>query len=182
MKTSDEIRKDFPIFENNNIAYLDSAATSQKPKCVLNCVDEFYKTQNANPHRGTYNLGVIATERLNSARETVSKFINSKEVCEIIFTKNATEALNLVAYSYGLENLNQDDEIVLSIMEHHSMIVPWQKVAKQKNAKLKFLYLNDNYEISDDEIEQKITNKTKGVGISTVSNVSFSFIQHFILS
>ena len=170
MKTSENIRNDFPIFKDDTISYLDSAATSQKPKCVIDCLKEFYSTQNANAHRGSYKLSVDAGNILDNARDTVSKFINAKYNEEIIFTKNATESLNLIAYSYGIDNLQKDDEVVLSIFEHHSMIVPWQKVTKTKGAKLKYLYLNDDYQIDEEEIKAKITNKTKVVGISTVSN------------
>lgn len=167
-----EIKKQFPIFENNkNIVYLDSAATSQKPLEVIQAVENYYKKSNANPHRGAYGLSVESTEVYNKARKNIAEFINAKNTEEIIFTKNATEALNLIAYSYGLDNINQDDEIVISIMEHHSNLVPWQKVSKVKNAKLNYLYINDNYEITDEEIETKITDRTKIVGITHISNV-----------
>ena len=112
-----------------------------------------------------------ATSEYEKARSKISKFINSRYSEEIIFTKNATESLNLIAYSYGMENLKQDDEIVISIMEHHSNLVPWQKVSKVTNSKLKYMYINENFEISDEEIEAKITDKTKIVGITHVSNV-----------
>lgn len=170
MRTSNDIRKDFPIFDDNKIAYLDSAATSQKPRCVLDSIKKFYETQNANPHRGAYSLGVSATKAYNDCRDTVAKFINAKSSDEIIFTKNSTESLNLIANSYGLDNLTEGDEIALSIMEHHSMIVPWQKVASVKKAVLKYMYLNGDYQIDEAEIEKKITDKTKVVGILSVSN------------
>ena len=170
--TSYEIKKDFPILNNSNITYLDSGATSQKPQCVIDAVDYFYKTQNSNPHRGAYSLAVEATNAYEGAREKVAKFINSESAEQIIFSKNATESLNLVAYSYGLGNVNEGDEIVLSIMEHHSNLVPWQFVANTKKALLKYMYINDNFEIDDAEIETKITSKTKIVGITHVSNVT----------
>lgn len=166
-----EIIKDFPILQNKNIAYLDSGATTQKPVQVLNAVDEFYKNSNANPHRGAYSLSIEATELYENSRTKIAKFINAKHREEVIFTKNATESLNLIAYSYGLENVKKDDEIVLSIMEHHSNLVPWQKVAKLTGAKLNYMYINEDFEISDEEIENKITDKTKIVGITHVSNV-----------
>lgn len=166
-----EIIKDFPILQNKNIAYLDSGATTQKPVQVLNAVDEFYKNSNANPHRGAYSLSIEATELYENSRTKIAKFINAKHREEVIFTKNATESLNLIAYSYGLENVKKDDEIVLSIMEHHSNLVPWQKVAKSTGAKLNYMYINEDFEISDEEIENKITDKTKIVGITHVSNV-----------
>ena len=165
------IKKDFPLLENSNITYLDSGATTQKPLKVINAVDEFYKKYNANPHRGAYSLSVEATEIYEDTRTKIAKFINAKHREEIIFSKNATESLNLIAYSYGLENLKKDDEVVISIMEHHSNLVPWQKVTKKTGAKLKYMYINDEFELTDKEIEEKITDKTKIVGITHVSNV-----------
>ena len=165
------IKKDFPLLENSNITYLDSGATTQKPIQVINAVDEFYKKYNANPHRGAYSLSVEATEIYEDTRTKIAKFINAKHREEIIFSKNATESLNLIAYSYGLENLKEDDEVVISIMEHHSNLVPWQKVTKKTSAKLKYMYINDEFELTDKEIEEKITDKTKIVGIAHVSNV-----------
>lgn len=164
-------KKDFSIFAQGDIVYLDSAATTQKPKCVLDEMREFYEKENANPYRGAYGLSVRATQVYNNAREKVAKFIGAKDSSEIIFTKNATEALNLLAYSYGLDNLKKDDEVVISIMEHHSNLVPWQKVVKEKKAKLSYLYINENFEISDEEIEKKISSKTRLVSILSVSNV-----------
>ena len=167
-----EFKKDFPIFNNKNIVYLDSGATTQKPIQVIKKIEEFYENANANPHRGAYSLSIEATQAYEEARDKIAKFINAKHREEVIFSKNATESLNLIAYSYGLENLKKDDEIVISIMEHHSNLVPWQKVAKQTGAKLNYMYINDEFEISDEEIENKITNKTKVVGITYVSNVT----------
>lgn len=163
-------KEDFPIL-NSDITYLDSGATTQKPKYVMEKVEEFYKKYNANPHRGAYSLSQEATEIYENVRTQISKFINAENREEIIFSKNATESLNLIAYSYGLENLNEDDEIVISIMEHHSNLVPWQKVSKTTGAKLNYLYLDGNFEISKQEIENKITDKTKVVAITHVSNV-----------
>ena len=154
------------------MVYLDSGATTQKPTCVLKDIEAYYEKENANPYRGAYALSVRATEVYNNARQTVSEFINAKESCEIVFTKNATESLNLLAYSYGLDNLKKDEEIVISIMEHHSNLVPWQKVSRLTGAKLKYLYTNENFEIEDSEIEEKITTKTKLVSITSVSNVT----------
>ncbi len=168
---SEQIKKDFPILQNRNIAYLDNGATTQKPIQVIEAVDKYYKTINANPHRGSYNLSVEATEAYENARTKTAKFINAGSSEEIIFSKNATESLNLIAYSYGMEKLKKDDEIVLSIMEHHSNLVPWQKVAKVTGAKLNYMYINDDFEISDKEIVNKITDNTKIVGITHVSNV-----------
>ncbi len=167
----EEIKKDFPILQNKQITYLDSGATTQKPIQVIKAVEEFYKKYNANPHRGAYSLSIEATEAYENTRKKIAEFINAKYPEEIIFSKNATESLNLIAYSYGMENLEKDDEIVISIMEHHSNLVPWQKVCKQTGAKLNYMYINNNYEISEEEIESKITDKTKIVSITHVSNV-----------
>ena len=164
-------KKDFPIFENRDISYLDSGATSQKPQYVINAVEEFYKKFNANPHRGAYSLSLEATEQYENTREKIAKFINARNKEEIIFSKNASESLNLIAYSYGLSNLKQNDEVVLSIMEHHSNLVPWQFVTKQTNSILKYMYINNEFELSKEEIESKITDKTKVVGITHISNV-----------
>ena len=168
---TEQIKKDFPLLENKNITYLDSGATTQKPIQVIKAVEEFYQKYNANPHRGAYSLSVEATEQYENTRTKIAKFINAKHREEIIFSKNATESLNLIAYSYGLDNLKKDDEVVISIMEHHSNLVPWQKMTKQTGSKLNYMYINENYEISDEEIENKITDKTKIVGITHVSNV-----------
>ena len=166
-----DIKKDFPLLQNREIAYLDSGATTQKPVQVIDAVKDFYENFNANPHRGAYSLSMEATEMYENTRKKIAKFINSKHSEEIIFSKNASEALNLIAYSYGMENLKKDEKIVLSIMEHHSNLVPWQKVSKVTGAKLEYMYINDNYEISDEEIENKITDNTKIVAITHVSNV-----------
>lgn len=166
-----DFKKDFPIFENRDISYLDSGATSQKPQYVINAVEEFYKKFNANPHRGAYSLSLEATEQYENTREKIAKFINARNKEEIIFSKNASESLNLIAYSYGLSNFKQNDEVVLSIMEHHSNLVPWQFVTKQTNSILKYMYINNEFELSKEEIESKITDKTKVVGITHISNV-----------
>ncbi len=163
------MKEDFPLLKSN-VIYLDSAATSQKPSCVIDSISDYYKSFNANPHRGAYNLSVKSTTSYDNAHKIVADFINANQN-EIIFTKNATESLNLIAYSYGLDNLNEGDEVVLSIMEHHSNLVPWQVICKKKKAILKYMYINENYEIDDSELE-KITNKTKIVGITHVSNVT----------
>lgn len=166
-----EIKKDFPLLNNINIAYLDNGATTQKPQEVIDIVDDFYKQYNANPHRGAYSLSMEATEIYENTRTKIAKFINARNREEIIFSKNATESLNLIAYSYGMDKLKKDDEVVISIMEHHSDLVPWQKTCRVTESKLNYMYINDEFEISDEEIENKITNKTKIVGITHVSNV-----------
>src|SRR5574344_3014262 len=167
-------RKDFPLFdsaENKGIIYFDNAATTQRPQCVIDAIENFYKTANANPLRGLYGLSVHATDLYEEARHTVAKFINAKEDAEIIFTRNTTESLNLVAYSWGLANVHEGDEIVISIMEHHSNMLPWQMVCREKKAKLVFLEAGNDGIISKAEYESKITAKTKIVAIGHVSNV-----------
>lgn len=166
-------RQDFPILNdiNNPVVYLDNGATTQKPQAVIDAVRDYYIAENANPLRGLYSLSVKATEAYEKARQSVAKFINAKESCEIIFTRNATESLNLIAYSYGMSKIQENDEIVISILEHHSNILPWQMVAKAKKATLKYMYTDVEGNISDEEILSKITEKTKIVSITQVSNV-----------
>ena len=164
-------KEDFPILKNRDMAYLDSGATAQKPQKVLDAVESFYEHKNANPHRGAYSLSIEATEAYESTRGKIAQFINARYPEEIIFSKNATESLNLLAYSYGLDNLKKEDEVVISIMEHHSNLVPWQYVTNKTGSTLKYMYINDNFEISKEEIESKITDKTKIVGITHISNV-----------
>ena len=164
-------KDDFPILKNRDISYLDSGATTQKPQCVIDAVENYYKMYNANPHRGAYSLSIEATEVYENTRAKIAKFINAENPEQIIFSKNATESLNLLAYSYGLDNLQSEDEVVLSIMEHHSNLVPWQYVTKKTGSTLKYMYINNEYELTREEIEEKITDKTKIVGITHVSNV-----------
>ncbi|ADU28120.1 cysteine desulfurase [Ethanoligenens harbinense] len=166
---------DFPILQTKThgkrLVYLDSAATAQKPLPVLDAVRHYYEEENANPHRGNYELSVLATERYEEARALTRAFINAKEDAEIIFTRNTTESLNLIAYSYGMHFIQEGDEIVLSIAEHHSNLIPWQQVAKARGATLKYLYLDKNGRITEEEINEKITEKTRLVAIVHVSNV-----------
>ena len=129
-------RDDFPLLKSQDVAYLDNAATAQRPQCVLDAVTEFYKSKNANPLRGLYPLSIAATEAYENAREAVRSFLNAKSSREIIFTRNTTESINLVAYSYGLSHVKAGDEVLVSIMEHHSNMLPWQMVARQTGAKL----------------------------------------------
>ena len=134
-----DYKKDFPLLMQQDVAYLDSAATAQRPASVLQAEKEFYEQANANPLRGLYELGVEATDRYEAARERVRKFLNARSDAEIIFTRNTTESINLVAYSYALNNIHAGDEIVITIMEHHSNMLPWQMVARQNGAKLVYL-------------------------------------------
>ena len=167
-------RRDFEIFEdplNKDLIYLDNAATAQRPRCVTDAIENFYKRNNANPLRGLYDLSVRATDDYENSRSTVAEFINAHSAGEIIFTRNATESLNLVAYTYAMDNIGEGDEIVISAMEHHSNILPWQMVCRAKGAKLVWLECNDQAVITREEYESKITSKTKIVSIAHVSNV-----------
>jgi cysteine desulfurase/selenocysteine lyase len=171
----ERIRKDFPTLSvqvnGKPLVYLDNAATTHKPLPVLDAMKDYYYRFNANPHRGAHYLGVLATEMYEKAREKVREFINARSTREIIFTRNATESLNLIAYSYGMKFVEKDDEIVICISEHHSNIVPWQKIAKLKGANLKYLYINDDFRLDMEEVNSKITEKTKIVSIAQMSNV-----------
>ena len=169
--TGNDFRKDFPIIANNDIAYLDSGATTQKPVQVIEAMKHYYEFDNANPHRGAYKLSIKATEMYDEARQKVANFINAKDSTEIVFTRNATESLNLIAYSYGMDNIKKDDKIVISIMEHHSNLVPWQNVCKKNDAKLEYMYIDKDGLIPQEEIDKKIVPGVKIVGITQVSNV-----------
>ena len=138
---------------------------------VINAISEYYKNANANPHRGAYKLSLESTKVYDEARKKIAKFINDKSENQIVFTRNATESLNLIAYSYGLNNLGSKDKIVLSIMEHHSNLVPWQYVSRKTGSTLEYMYINKIGEITDEEIDSKIVKGTKIVGITHVSNV-----------
>lgn len=170
-----DFRNDFPFFsneKNKDIIYFDNAATSQRPRRVIDAIRHFYEENNANPLRGLYDLSVRATEAYENARHTVARFINAAEDAEVIFTRNASESLNLVAYTYGMANIRKGDEIAVSIMEHHSNILPWQMVAKAKGAKLVYLECDKGSGvISDEEIAVKIGSRTKLVAVAHVSNV-----------
>ena len=164
-------RADFSLLRESKVAYLDNAATSQRPDCVLDAQRKFYETHNANPLRGLYQLGMDATEDYAAARETVRRFLNAKSASEIIFTRNATESLNLVAYSYGLHRIGPEDEIVVSIAEHHSNMLPWRMVARQTGATLRYLECRPDGSLPMAELEAKITDKTALVAVAQVSNV-----------
>ena len=166
-----EIRKDFPIFENRDIVYLDNSATSQKPSQVIDAVTDFYRSCNANPLRGLYELAQTATEKYESAREKVRQFIHARSGNEIIFTRNATESLNLVAYSYGDLMLRPGDEILVSIMEHHSDMLPWQQAAKRTGAIVKYLECDQQGKITTEDLKNAITEHTRIVAVTQVSNV-----------
>jgi cysteine desulfurase/selenocysteine lyase len=170
-----EIVKDFPILKQqvhgNRLAYLDSTATSQTPTQVIDAIDDYYKRYNSNVHRGVHTLGSLATDGYENARETVRRFINAKYFEEIIFTRGTTAAINIVAHSYGDANVNEGDEIVVTEMEHHANIVPWQQLAKRKKAELKFIPLTEDGELAIEDVKATINEKTKIVAIAHVSNV-----------
>ena len=164
-------RKDFPLLMAQDIAYLDNAATAQRPQCVLDAVRRFYCEQNANPLRGLYPLSIAATDAYENAREAVRRFLNAKSTAEIVFTRNTTEGLNLVAYSYGLSHIRAGDEVVVSILEHHSDLLPWQMVCRQTGASLKFLDCEPDGSLDLNKAEALITDRTKLVAVTHVSNV-----------
>ncbi|MCH8903314.1 MAG: cysteine desulfurase [Bacteroidetes bacterium] len=170
----ESIRKDFPALNQDvygkPLVYLDNAATAQKPQVVINAITEFYSTINSNVHRGIHYLSQQATEAYESARVTSQKFINASESSEIIFVKGTTEAINLVASTFGIENIGKGDEILVSNMEHHSNIVPWQLLCEKTGAKLKVIPINDSGELEMDELKSLLTDKTKLVSIIHVSN------------
>lgn len=166
-----DYRQDFPLLRENPIVYLDSAATAQRPDVVIEAEMEFYRKYNANPLRGLYSLGIEATDRYEEARECVAKFIHAASTKEIIFTRNATESLNLVAYSYGLSHLQKGDEIVVSILEHHSNQLPWRMVAEKTGAVVKYLECDRQGHVLDADLQAAFSEKTKLVAVTQVSNV-----------
>ncbi|RIP35824.1 cysteine desulfurase [Staphylococcus gallinarum] len=170
-----EIIKDFPILNQQvngkRLAYLDSTATSQTPIQVIEAIDDYYKRYNSNVHRGVHTLGSLATDGYENARETVRNFINAKYFEEIIFTRGTTASINLVAHSYGDANVTEGDEIVVTEMEHHANIVPWQQLAKRKNASLKFIPMTETGELNIDDVKATINDNTKIVAIAHISNV-----------
>ena len=167
-----DYKKDFPLLrEHRDIIYFDNAATSQKPDCVIKAEEDFYTQHNANPLRGSYPLSVEATDIYENSRIKVQKFINAASNREIIFTRNSTESLNLIAYSYGLTNVNAGDKVLVSAMEHHSNMLPWQMVTKAKGAELEYIECADDGSVDLERIKEQITDNTKIVAITQVSNV-----------
>ena len=166
-----EIRKDFPLLMSNDVIYLDTAATSQKPSCVLEAERTFYEKYNANPLRGLYELGEAATEKYEEARETVREFLNAREAAEIVFVRNATEGLNLVAYSLSSLVLKPGDEILVSIMEHHSNLLPWQQAAARTGAVVKYLECTEDGKYTEEAFRAALSDRTKVVAMTQVSNV-----------
>ncbi|NEP00607.1 MAG: SufS family cysteine desulfurase [Symploca sp. SIO2E9] len=170
----DKVRKDFPILHQEvngkPLLYLDNAATSQKPIVVLDTLRRYYEQDNSNVHRGAHTLSARATDAYEGARDKVAKFVNAASRQEIVFTRNATEAINLVAYSWGLHNLQPGDEIILSVIEHHSNIVPWQIIAQKTGAVIKYVGLTENEEFDLEQFKSLISQKTKLVSVVHVSN------------
>ncbi|MEN2997562.1 MAG: cysteine desulfurase [Brevinematia bacterium] len=174
--TPEDIRKDFPIFQRRvrgkELVYLDNAATSQKPIQVISRIESYYKTQNANIHRSIHILSYESTVEYEEAHRKVARFINARSWREVIFVRNATEGINLVAYAYGLNKLREGDEIVLAISEHHSNLVPWQFVCRKTGARLRFIDVDEDYRLKLDEFKQILSERTKIVSIGHVSNIT----------
>ena len=171
-----EIKKEFPIFsnkvQNNDLVYLDSANSAQKPKAVIDRVYDFYTKEFSNVGRSVHYLAVAATNLYENTRSSVQKYINAKDKNEIVFTKGATEAINLVANTFGQKHLNEGDEVLITELEHHSNYVPWHFLRKSKKIKIEFAEVNKDGEITLESIEKKITNKTKIIAITHLSNVT----------
>ncbi|PCF84584.1 cysteine desulfurase [Staphylococcus delphini] len=169
------IIKDFPILEQQvngkRLAYLDSTATSQKPKQVIDALSDYYERYNSNVHRGVHTLGSLATDGYEGARETVRRFIHAKYFEEIIFTRGTTAAINMIAHSYGDANVSEGDEIVVTQMEHHANLVPWQQLAKRQGATLKFIPMTEDGTITLEAVRETVSERTKIVAIAHVSNV-----------
>ena len=169
-----KIRKSFPILKqemnDRTLVYLDNAATTQKPKVVIDAVAEYYTNYNSNVHRGVHTLSQKATQAFENSRKKVRETINAQEAHEIIFTSGATEAINMIAFSYGEKYIGEGDEIILSGMEHHSNIVPWQLLAERKKAHIKVLPVNDNGELMLDKLDKLISSKTRIIAVNHVSN------------
>lgn len=170
----ERIRADFPILKlqvnGKPLVYLDNAATSQKPQCVIDALDQYYAAENANVHRGVHYLSQLATTKYEAVREKAARFLGAPVVCNVIFTGGTTDGLNLIAQTYGRANLREDDEIVVSYMEHHSNIVPWQMLCEQTGAKLRVIPINDAGELIFEEYEKLLNARTKIVSIVHVSN------------
>ena len=167
----EEIRRDFPFFEDQPLAYLDNSATSQNPKCVMDAEWQFYKDSNANPFRGIYDLSVRATDAYEDSREVVRQFIHAKDPGEIIFTRNASESLNLVAYSFASMVLKPGDEVLISIEEHHSNMLPWRAAAERAGATVKYLDVDVTGLMTPEMVKEALTPKTRLFAVTQVSNI-----------
>ena len=166
------IKKEFPIFKNKNLVYLDSANSSQKPQSVIDRINDFYSNEFSNVGRSVHALSIAATNNYENTRVSVQKYINAKNKDEIVFTKGATEAINLVASTFGQKYLKEGDEVLLTELEHHSNYVPWHYLRNLKGVKIKFAEVNDDGEVSVESIEKKITSKTKIIAVTHLSNVT----------
>lgn len=169
-------QQDFPLLlqkdeQGRTLAYLDNAATTQKPKQVIDAVCDYYRTYNSNPHRGTYDISVRVTETFENVRRKVAHFIGAKSSDEIVFTSGTTDSMNLIALSYGEQFIQSGDEILISVLEHHANLLPWQRLAKKKNAKLIYLVPDHDGILSLEEVKEKLSPKTKIVAITHISNV-----------
>ncbi|VWL85186.1 SufS family cysteine desulfurase [Oceanivirga miroungae] len=166
------MKKDFPIFKNKDMHYLDTAATSQKPDVVISDLKKYYEKSNANAGRGSHELSILSKSIIEDTREKVKKFVNASSNMELVFTKNCTEAINLVAYSFGLNFLDENSEIILAVSNHHANIVPWQFVSEKTKAKLKYIYLDSEGNLDIDDYKKKLNKNTKLVAISSVVNTT----------
>ncbi len=167
-----DYKYDFPVFDvYKDLVYLDNSATTQKPRKVIEAVEKYYFEENANPLRGLYDLSVKATEAYENAREAVREFIGASSTKEIVFTRNATESLNLIAYSYGRANIKAGDELLVTISEHHSDLLPWQNLARETGAILKFLECDEHGAYTEEQLKQALTPKTKIFAIAQISNI-----------
>ncbi|HUI31298.1 MAG TPA: cysteine desulfurase [Candidatus Acidoferrales bacterium] len=174
--TFDNIKQDFPIFsywasKGKPLIYLDSAATTQKPRCVIDALDGYYSNFNANVHRGAYELSQIATDMYEGSRTKIAGFVNAPKPESLVFTRNATESINLVAYAWGLNNLHRGDEIILTEMEHHSNLVPWHIISRHTGSILKFIRLRDDFQLDLDSLKRNLSSRTKVVSVVHISNV-----------
>ena len=170
--SKNDLKQDFPVFDAyKELVYLDSSATSQKPRSVIEAVEKYYREENANPLRGLYDLSVRATEAYENAREAVRGFIGAKSTREIVFTRNATESLNLAAYSWGRANIKAGDELLVAVSEHHSNLLPWQNLAREKGAKLNFLECDRQGEYTAEALKSALTSNTRLFAVAQVSNI-----------
>jgi len=171
----EEIRKDFPILNTSpygkRLIYFDNAATTQKPHAIIKEMQRYYETLNANVYRSPHYLSTVSTKSYEDARDRVKRFINARNAESIIFTRNTTESANFIAYTWGMKYINEGDEIILTIAEHHSNILPWQMVAHAKNAKLKYVYLDERSRLSMKDFKEKMSDKVKLVAVQHMSNV-----------
>mgnify|MGYP002737418438 CR=1 FL=1 len=170
----EKIRGLFPYLQNEetkDLVYLDNAATSLKPQCVIDALTDYYTKLNANPNRGAYKLSYQSTKAYEDVRQKVADFIGAESKDQIIFTKNTTESINLVCYSYGLTNLKEGDEVLVSVLEHHSNFVNWQYVCEKTGAKLRYFYLDDDYSLDLEDFKNKLNKNTKILALTAASNV-----------